>query len=333
MNTKNFKKHFKKGITPLLCALTIFNFCSINAFALGDYTASFSFLEPSYDSLNQGYLVLALRNRIYGDVVYDCFAWNNISFTLSPRLKTEGVVEGNPPQSSGATDYFVDFFTPNTDTFNQVGITLNDGNVIFRFYGSNETTFTNYVMLSQFEQGNNKISRRLYESYSDYYYEYTLDYTQFNFDVIGFYYKGNVYRITSNLSNAVGINVTFGMEYLHLVMAYDEIRNLVSRINITNNSLASIEQKLDMIFSQSSSGSIQDVSSSGISNVSNKEQELFDKNDSVSSDINNLQVDINPNAASVTWNLVNTAVMSNTKVFTMFLSILTIAIIGLILNR
>lgn len=63
------KMHFKRGLTPLLCALTIFNLVSINVSA-SNFLLSFPFSEPLVNEHN-GYVVVSRD-----DDVYNILWWN-----------------------------------------------------------------------------------------------------------------------------------------------------------------------------------------------------------------------------------------------------------------
>lgn len=313
MNTKNFKKHFKKGITPLLCALTIFNFCSINAFAYEPkHFVTFPFNEP-YVSDYQGYYAYTRSDDPSNYYYMNIWSYNYIQASDGELLYPSG-----------------------NDL--SVSITMDDDLQGMTIYF--QSTLPAKITLYQFNSYENSFVIRYSELLKPrilYSYHHTITKPYSSFMAKGKYSSISLNGVSSKLdvqfSDTLNINTILD-SLNQLEKNTSSINTFVSgipgRLDTMNSSLNVIRNHLT---SGNSNPTPEDVSSSGITNVTNKEQELLNKNDSVSSDINNLQVDINPNAAAVTWDLVNTAVMSNTKVFTMFLSILTIGIIGLILNR
>lgn len=306
VNINKLKKHFKKGITPLLCSLTIFNLCGIHVNASS--VVSFPFPEPLVDDFN-GYLVVS-RDDGYFHLIW--FSFNPIhedhganTQVVTPSLRTSVRYDS----STGDVHFnFTSLFNGHLSVYHWSSYSQSVSYVFYEFLNQGVTYGTDVRIVG------------------------TLD---------SIYAKGNF--INNNFGGVAtpsDIYFTWGSDS-SLYSLIDKINNtlwsvnnnLGSKLNVSNNTLQDIYERLGSLLDQQPDNSITDVPSSGITNVTNKEQDLLNKNDSVSNDINNLQVDINPNAASVTWDLLNTAVMSNSKVFTMFISILTIGIIGLILNR
>lgn len=288
LNTYKLKKHFKKGLTPLLCALTVFNICGISVNATS-YSAWLNFSEP-YVSDNQGYFsIMDEKGYVY------TYIWTFGNYNYPHEI---------PPGGNDITDYYPD---------------------------------TNRLRLLVYESQNG----------------FTLEYTSSTYAEFTLYQHSswtNEFKVymtdTINWSNE-NVWQTFGVSWGDTkIIACDfkgkydninlrDIRYNTLDVNFNNEvNLTPILTELEMIrkmFQASDSGntSTSNVSDSAITSVEGKENSLIGNNVST----NDLNVSINPNAASVVWGLIDDLTTSNAKVFGMFISILTIAVIGLILNR
>ena len=315
LNTYKLKKLFKKGLTPLLCALTVFNYCCINAFAY-EFNVNVPFIEPAIPEYG-GYV------NIYGDYGY----------------------------GDAITTYVIQFFPYAWDAeLNASG----SNDLLYQFYSvaveCTDTSFTTYVSINEnypgMQLGGMVVVYRLasdgevvvvanqYVDEDD-----PFIHTRNYVNVRCWQPVGNFSTIYSRLTEYNSMKVLWGddtRQFNMLSTISNRLQTIADKVDITNvaltttnSRLQSILNNLDELLNNSSEGSISDVSSSGITSVENKENALVGNNASTT----DLNVNINPLASSVVWNLVDNVVTGNAKVFTMFISILTIAVIGLILNR
>lgn len=297
-NIYKLKKHFKKGITPLLCALTVFNLVGINVNA-ASYSISLPFPEPKVSDTS-GYVVLQCFDAKGHS--YEYFYYYTVSL-LQGSSNLQIAINNQP--SGGSLLQF---------TCSKFSLSAFDGVVGFMslyLYRVHDNTWERKAYVQMIDENG---------SY------YMVD--DFGVPISAFFVKGPYDALTSNVDN-LSLSVNFNSEgniTTHLASIY--------RASIENgNKLDSIDYSVNAIYEllvdNAPSGSITEVSQSEINSVDSKEQALVGSNVSTS----DLNVSINPQASSVVWNLIDNAVTGNAKVFAMFISILTIAVIGLILNR
>lgn len=308
ININKLKKHFKKGITPLLCALTVFNFVGINVNA-SEFLVYLPTVEPSIPQYG-GYIVSRGLNTSNFETHYlDYFAFYPNFLSINGDIEYYGDQANKP---SGASSSWFDYQL-NTD----ISILFNDTKSVYSISlndNQNGTTYaTGYLVLYRiFFDGEVRVLARQYLNEET---NFTFTYTTNWLNLEAIQFKGNFTSVYNTLT-----------EYNTLSIVWSDDKKLVD----LNTSIESILIDIrDSISVDGSSGSISDVSQSEINSVDSKEQVL------VGSDVstNDLNVSINPQASSVVWNLIDNAVSGNAKVFAMFISILTIGIIGLILNR
>lgn len=325
-NIQQIKKHFKKGLPPLLCALTLFNYCCINAKAY-NVNVTVPFIEPAIPDYG-GYV------NVYGDYGYGN-AITTFVIAFYPYLYEAEF------EASGYNDVLFRFFSVGvecTDTSFTTYVNINENYPP----GYTNVEIGGMVVLYRLAADGDVVVAASQYVDNDHPFLFTRNYN----NVVSWQPVGNFSQIYSHLTEYNSMSILWGDDKQQydlmavisnrLVTLNNSVNLVSNKIDTTNNTLNQTNVKLDDVIEileeliqQESNGSIQDVSSSCINSVENKENALVGTNASTSE----LSVNINPLASSVVWNLVDTVVTSNAKVFTMFISILTIAIIGLILNR
>lgn len=303
------KIHFKRGLTPLLCALTIFNFCGISAHAYGMYEVELNISEP-YVSDNQGYFVVydsAGRAYTYiwtfTNYVADVDNLNGSPLdpyenTNSIRFLVSDVFEGfNLEYTSSMYSYFTLY--QHSSATNQFKVYFND------FIGANDlNTWQTYSI----DWG-------------------SVD-TLVAVNLKGKYDYINLRDIQNNT-----LNVRWGNEFdlnsiinsLNTMILNQE--QLISLNTSINTNLSDIKNSL---IQGDSNGSISDVSKNDISNVTNKESQILNTSNI---DTSALNVQLNSNVLASTMSLVDSLVTSNPKIASMAFTLMTLAVVAFVLRR
>lgn len=304
ININKLKKHFRKGITPLLCALTVFNLVGINVNASNVYIP---FNKPYIDE-NRGIVVI----HRYGGYAPTVFYW-----VVEPFGSVGDALENVIPNDKQLLSYPHGVF-----------LNLSKGSVTEAFTLDIDFYFPQGALVSVYAYS--LTSGQIEVLASE-----TIRSSLINTGIPGTTPGDGYYSFSraANFCDSIYVNGGYFSHNFDDFLSYGVTTDLSVTWKTDNQSLTETNEILNdiknSIGADSSSGSISNVSQSEINSVDSKEQALVGSNVSTS----DLNVSINPQASSVVWNLVDNAVTGNSKVFAMFISILTIGIIGLILNR
>lgn len=297
-------KLFKKGLTPLLCALTCINVLGINVSASSSFFVPLG--DPVYLDPNNPMLTdVSINIEQYGAISSGLKLEGTSSMTYK-NFVTDSILGVDMPNGgvNGYYDIVISFRTPYLIPKGVYDIRLDC------YTPTNMGAFRSINLSCYDASWNNVLSSNSIPGYVSVKTESNEFYVTFNDVVIS--------------DDFVNIGLT-GSVYYQFDGNYEGFMVVPGSFEFAEVS------QTDVILQSRPSGSISNVPSSGIIDITNKEQELLSTD--ISSDLSEMNVDLNPNAAAVTWDFVNAAIQVNDKVFAMFLSILAVGVIGLILNR
>lgn len=132
----------------------------------------------------------------------------------------------------------------------------------------------------------------------------------------------NCYRVLGYLHTLIG--------YIddNVVIIKDDLKKVYSAVDELESK---IDELIDIFESQGSSNPNESLDHSTTDEYNSIEDSLID--DDVSDDMTNIKINYSSNALAVVFDIMDSIVNVNQKIFTMFISILSVSIIALILGR